>query len=125
MILYDIIFKGFKAFKGFKYNLKDKSELVGHLIIAISPHTVAGIIGRIIGFSRTQGFYAHPLFHSQMRRDIDGDEAGIMLLMDAFLNFSRGLLGTHRGATQDEPLVLSSLKVATYDICKYLNQTYP
>ena len=25
MILYDIIFKGFKAFKGFKYNLKDKS----------------------------------------------------------------------------------------------------
>src|SRR3989344_4996904 len=48
------------------YNLKDKSELVGHLIIAISPHTVAGIIGRIIGFSRTQGFYAHPLFHSQM-----------------------------------------------------------
>ncbi|MBS3155125.1 DNA polymerase II large subunit [Candidatus Woesearchaeota archaeon] len=93
------------------YNLKDKSELVGHLIIAISPHTVAGIIGRIIGFSRTQGFYAHPLFHSQMRRDIDGDEAGIMLLMDAFLNFSRGLLGTHRGATQDEPLVLSSLIV--------------
>jgi len=31
-----------------------------------------------------------------------------MLLMDALLNFSRKLLSAHRGATQDEPLVLSS-----------------
>ncbi|MDD5650534.1 MAG: DNA polymerase II large subunit [Candidatus Nanoarchaeia archaeon] len=51
------------------YNLKSKNDLVGHLVIAMSPHTVAGIIGRIIGFSKTQGFYTHPLFHSSMRRD--------------------------------------------------------
>ncbi|MBU0929441.1 MAG: DNA polymerase II large subunit, partial [Nanoarchaeota archaeon] len=58
-------FYGEKSF----YNLKDKSDLVGHLVISMSPHTVAGIIGRIIGFSKTQGFYAHPLLHSSMRRD--------------------------------------------------------
>ncbi|MBS3163492.1 DNA polymerase II large subunit [Candidatus Woesearchaeota archaeon] len=91
------------------YNLKDKTDLPGHLVIGLSPHTAAGIIGRIIGFSKTQGFYAHPLFHSNMRRDCDGDEAGVMLLMDAFLNFSRELLGDHRGATQDEPIVLNSI----------------
>lgn len=90
------------------YNLKDKNDIVGHLVVAMSPHTSAGIVGRIIGFSKTQGLLAHPNFHSIMRRDCDGDEAGIMLLMDALLNFSRRYLPAHRGAKQDEPLVLTS-----------------
>ena len=90
------------------YNLKEKSDLVGHLVVGLSPHTCAGIVCRIIGFSKMQGLAAHPYLHSIMRRDCDGDEAGIMFLMDALLNFSRKLLGSHRGATQDEPLVLTS-----------------
>tara|TARA_Y100000034_G_C6899437_1_gene415424 strand:+ start:59 stop:2878 length:2820 start_codon:yes stop_codon:yes gene_type:complete len=90
------------------YNFKNKEDLIGHLIVALSPHTSAGIVGRIIGFSKTQGFLTHPSFHSIMRRDCDGDEAGVMLLMDMFLNFSRKYLPTHRGATQDAPLVLTS-----------------
>ncbi len=51
------------------YSLKSKKDLVGHLIVAMSPHTSAGIICRIVGFSKVQGFYAHPLLHSIMRRD--------------------------------------------------------
>lgn len=90
------------------YRLKKKEELVGHLIVGIAPHISAGAIGRIIGFSRTQSFLAHPYFHSLMRRDCDGDESGILLLMDCFLNFSRTYLPEHRGARQDAPLVLSS-----------------
>lgn len=90
------------------YRLQKKSDLVGHLVIGLSPHTSAGIVARVIGFSKTQGFFAHPYLHSIMRRDIDGDEAGVMLMMDAFLNFSLKLIGAHRGATQDEPLVLTS-----------------
>ncbi len=93
------------------YNLKKKEDIVGHLVVGLSPHTAAGIVARIIGFSKIQALLAHPLFHSIMRRDCDGDEAGVMLLMDAFLNFSRKLLSDHRGATQDEPLVLSSVIV--------------
>ncbi|MFA5176330.1 MAG: DNA polymerase II large subunit [Candidatus Nanoarchaeia archaeon] len=93
------------------YNLKSKKDLVGHLVISLSPHTAAGIVARIIGFSKTQGFYAHPLLHSAMRRDCDGDEAGVMLIMDALLNFSRKLLSSKRGATQDEPIILSSIIV--------------
>ena len=81
---------------------------MGHLVIGLSPHTAAGIVGRIIGFSKTQGLITHPYFHSFMRRDCDGDEAGVMLMMDALINFSRDYLPAHRGATQDEPLVLSS-----------------
>jgi len=90
------------------YNLKKESDLIGHLIIGLAPHTSAAIVGRIIGFSKTQGFYAHPLFHAAQRRDLDGDESCVILLMDALLNFSRQFLPAHRGSTQDAPLVLTS-----------------
>jgi DNA polymerase II large subunit len=95
------------------YSLKSEQELVGHLVIALAPHTSAGIVGRIIGFSKTQALYAHPLFHAATRRDCDGDEASVTLLMDAFLNFSRQFLPDSRGSTQDAPLVLTSVLVPT------------
>jgi len=89
------------------YNLKKKEDLVGHLIIGLAPHISAGTIARIIGFSNTQGFYAHPMFHCAVRRDCDGDEVAVILLMDALLNFSRKYLPAHRGARQDTPLVIT------------------
>ncbi len=91
------------------YNLKDMDDLVGHLIVGLAPHTSAGIVGRIIGFSKTQTFLAHPLYHAAMRRDCDGDESCFLLLMDALLNFSVKYLPTSRGSTQDAPLVLTTL----------------
>jgi len=90
------------------YNLKKKNDIVGHLVLGMSPHTSAGVVGRIIGFSKTQGFYCHPYYHCLMRRDCDGDEACVILLLDVLLNFSRSYIPGHRGAKQDEPLVLSS-----------------
>jgi len=90
------------------YNLNSAQDLTGNIIIALAPHTSAAITGRIIGFSKTMGFYAHPLLHAATRRDCDGDEASITLLMDVLLNFSRQFLPNSRGATQDAPLVLTS-----------------
>ncbi len=90
------------------YKLKKKEDLIGHLVVGLAPHISAGMVGRIIGFSKTQGFLAHPSYHSALRRDCDGDEACILLLTDMLLNFSRHYLPTHRGSTQDAPLVLSS-----------------
>ncbi|MBC8494688.1 DNA polymerase II large subunit [archaeon] len=89
------------------YNLKSKEDLIGHYIVGLAPHTSAGILGRIIGFSKTQAFFAHPLFHAAMRRDVDGDESCFFLLMDAFLNFSQKYLPSSRGSTMDAPLVLT------------------
>jgi len=91
------------------YNLKRKEELAGVLVVGLAPHTSAGMLGRVIGFSKTQGFLAHPLFHAAMRRDCDGDESCVLLLMDAFLNFSRKYLPDSRGSTMDAPLVLTTL----------------
>jgi len=93
------------------YNLKSPADLVGHLVLCLAPHTSAGITARIIGFSRIQGLLAHPMIHAATRRDCDGDEACVTLLMDALVNFSRQYLPAHRGATQDAPLVLTSVLI--------------
>jgi len=90
------------------YNLKSEQDLAGQLVLVLAPHTSAAIAGRIIGFSQTQGLFAHPLMHAATRRDCDGDEASVMLLLDVLLNFSRQYLPAHRGATQDAPLVMTS-----------------
>ncbi len=90
------------------YNLKGKEDLVGHLVTCMAPHNCAGVIGRIIGFSKMQGLIASPYMHAAMRRDCDGDEAAVMLLMDVLLNFSRKFIPNHRGGTQDAPLVLNA-----------------
>jgi len=91
------------------YNMKKKEDVIGQLVIGLAPHISAGITGRIIGFSETQGMYCHPLYHAAMRRDCDGDEACVILFMDALLNFSRHFLPDKRGSrTMDSPLVLSS-----------------
>lgn len=95
------------------YNLKSPRDLVGHLVMALAPHTSAAIACRIVGFSQTQGFFAHPYIHSATRRDCDGDESGVLLLMDAFLNFSKHFLPNKNGGTMDAPLVLTSILLPT------------
>ncbi len=91
------------------YNIKRPEDLIGHLMMALAPHTSAGIVCRIIGFSKTQGFFAHPYIHAATRRDCDGDEACAILLMDAFLNFSKKYLPETLGSAMDAPLVLTSV----------------
>lgn len=91
------------------YNCRTREDLIGHLVIGLAPHTSAGTVGRIIGFSGTQGLYCHPYMHCAMRRDCDGDESCIFLLMDAFMNFSKAFLPTSRGGTMDAPLVLTTI----------------
>lgn len=89
------------------YNCQKKEDLIGHLIIGLAPHTSAGIIGRIIGFTKSQVTFAHPFWHAAKRRNCDGDEDSIILLLDGFLNFSRSFLPKKRGGTMDAPLVLT------------------
>ena len=95
------------------YNMKGRDDLIGQLVVGLSPHTSVGVIGRIIGFSSVQALYAHPLWHSALRRDCDGDEAALMLLLDCLINFSRYYLPSHRGSTQDAPLILNARIKAT------------
>ena len=91
------------------YNFKKESDIVGAFVIGLAPHISAGMMGRIIGFTDAQACISSPLWHAALRRDCDGDECCIMLLMDALLNFSRQYLPDRRGGrTMDAPLVLTS-----------------
>ncbi|HIE31117.1 MAG TPA: DNA polymerase II large subunit, partial [Methanosarcinales archaeon] len=71
------------------YNASQRNDLIGRLVIGLAPHTSAGVLGRIIGFTRASVGYAHPFFHAAKRRNCDGDEDCVMLLMDGLINFSR------------------------------------
>ncbi|MCD7781717.1 MAG: DNA polymerase II large subunit [Methanosphaera sp.] len=89
------------------YNATTRTDLVGHLIAGLAPHTSAGVLGRIVGFTKAAGCYAHPYFHSAKRRNCDSDEDAVMLLLDALLNFGKTYLPSTRGGSMDAPLVLS------------------
>lgn len=83
-------------------------DLIGSLLICLSPHTSAGVLGRLIGFTSAKAQYGHPFFHAAKRRNCDGDEDSIMLLLDGLLNFSDSFVPTTRGGTMDIPRVLST-----------------
>jgi DNA polymerase II large subunit len=90
------------------YNVKVRESLIGHLIVGLAPHTSAGIIGRIIGFTPARAIYAHPYWHAAKRRNCDGDEDGVMLLLDPLLNFSRHYLPSKIGGRMDATLVIGT-----------------
>jgi DNA polymerase II large subunit len=88
------------------YGASSKEDIIGHLVLGLAPHTSAGIVGRIIGFTTASACYAHPFFHAAKRRNCDGDEDSVLLLLDALLNFSLSFLPDKRGGKMDAPLVL-------------------
>ncbi|MEM2637547.1 MAG: DNA polymerase II large subunit, partial [Candidatus Korarchaeota archaeon] len=87
------------------YNIKSLEDVIGVLVLGLAPHTSAGIVGRVIGFTKSSNIYGHPLWHAAKRRNCDGDEDSIILLLDAFLNFSKEYLPDSPGAKMDAPLV--------------------
>ena len=89
------------------YHFDVQEDVVGKLVIGLAPHTSAGIIGRIIGFTNASVCYAHPYWHAAKRRNCDGDEDALILVLDALLNFSKSYLPAGRGGLMDAPLVLS------------------
>ena len=97
-------FYGMDAF----YEAGDERDLIGHLAIGLAPHTSGGVLCRIIGWTTASAGYAHPLFHAAKRRNCDGDEDSLMMLLDGLLNFSMSILPAGRGGLMDAPLVLST-----------------
>jgi len=90
------------------YEVEDRDELVGELVFGMAPHTSAAVVGRVVGFTSAAVGYAHPYFHASKRRNCDGDEDCVMLLLDGLVNFSKKYLPNARGGRMDAPLVMSS-----------------
>jgi DNA polymerase II large subunit len=90
------------------YQARTRQDIVGQLVIGLSPHTSVGVIGRIVGFTRASVCFAHPFWHATKRRDCDGDEDSVSLALDILLNFSRQFLPSRIGGIMDAPLLLTA-----------------
>ncbi len=90
------------------YKAREPEDLIGHLVMGLAPHTSGGVLARIIGYTTANVGYAHPFFHAAKRRNCDGDEDCVMLLLDGLINFSRSYLPESRGGLMDAPLVLTT-----------------
>jgi DNA polymerase II large subunit len=102
----DLLVKFYKLNRFFK--IRRLEDLTGHLVVGLAPHTSAGSLARIIGFTDAQVCFAHPFYHAAKRRNADGDEDGLMLLIDALLNFSHAYIPDKRGGRMDLPLLLTT-----------------
>tara|TARA_B100002052_G_scaffold45270_1_gene38084 strand:- start:7699 stop:9108 length:1410 start_codon:yes stop_codon:yes gene_type:complete len=91
-----------------EYKAESIDDMVGQLGIALAPHTSGGVLCRFIGWTDASAGYGHTLFHAAKRRNCDGDEDCIMLLLDGLLNFSRIILPSSRGGRMDAPLTLTT-----------------
>jgi DNA polymerase II large subunit len=89
------------------YRLQKPEDVVGIMVAVLSPHTYGAVACRVIGISDANVLYAHPLLHAAKRRDCDGDEDSVMLLLDVFINFSRHYLPDRIGGAMDSPLLLT------------------
>ena len=88
------------------YKVESREGLLGHLVVTLAPHTSGGVLGRLIGFTKARAWFNHPYMVAARRRNADGDEDSVLLLLDCLLNFSREFLPEKRGGLMDAPLVL-------------------
>ena len=86
------------------YDFKNLNDLIGHLIVGISPATSIGLIGRIIGFVDASVCYAHPAWHAAKEHNASADD--ITLFMDVLLNFSPQFLSYQNGDFFGAPILL-------------------
>jgi len=90
------------------YRARTPDDLVGQAVVTLAPHTSGGVLARLIAYTPARCAFAHPFLVAARRRNCDGDEDSLILLLDALLNFSRSFLPENRGGLMDAPLVLST-----------------
>ena len=51
------------------YRATSPSDIIGRLLIGLAPHTSAGVLCRVVGYTKANVGYAHPFFHAAKRRN--------------------------------------------------------
>ncbi|MHA2175869.1 MAG: hypothetical protein ACXABI_13630 [Candidatus Hodarchaeales archaeon] len=89
------------------YRLTSKKNLIGSIIVGISPISQVAIIGRIIGITKFNLLFAHPIWHLLKSRYCNGVNDSITLLLDVLLNFSKDLSPSSHGGDLDTPNIIN------------------
>jgi len=86
------------------YKITRTSDLIGKLLMGLAPHTSAGIVGRIIGFTKAKVNFAPPYWHAAKRRNcLSRDEE--ILIWD---NNTHQLIRKNIGEIVDEFVALGA-----------------
>lgn len=85
------------------YNLKSTDDLLGQLVVGLSPHTSGGVLGRIIGYCDANVGYAHPYFHTAKRRNCFHPSTDILVWDEEAGAYSRSSLGELSGEAFNAP----------------------
>ncbi|MBT7241671.1 MAG: DNA polymerase II large subunit, partial [Candidatus Diapherotrites archaeon] len=91
------------------YNAKTKEDLIGALLLGLAPHTSAAVTSRVIGYTKARLGFGHPFWVCAKRRNVDGDQDSVLMLMDGLLNFSLKYLANRNGGKMDAPVVFSTI----------------
>ncbi|MDX1798282.1 MAG: LAGLIDADG family homing endonuclease, partial [Candidatus Lokiarchaeia archaeon] len=86
------------------YGIRKIQDLTGHLVIGLAPHTSAGAITRIIGFTNTQVCYAHPFYHATKRRNCLSSNTNIFTINSEKSHFTT-LQEFYQKTNSDEVIV--------------------
>ncbi|ODS42626.1 MAG: hypothetical protein MSIBF_04810 [Candidatus Altiarchaeales archaeon IMC4] len=62
------------------YRIENRQGLLGKLVVGLAPHTSAGIIGRVVGFTDASVCFAHPYWHTAKRRNCLVPETEVLVL---------------------------------------------
>jgi len=89
------------------YRLRTSENVAGLLIVGISPTSQIGVIGRVIGHTKNNVLFAHPLWHHLKSRQCNGVSDSITLFLDVLINFSREFIPAFHGGLLDTPTVLN------------------
>ena len=95
------------------YNAKTKEDLIGTLLLGLAPHTSAAVTSRVIGYTKARLGFGHPYWVCAKRRNVDGDQDSVMMLMDGLLNFSQKYLANRNGGKMDAAIVFSTIVTPT------------
>ncbi len=91
------------------YNARTKEDLIGTLLLGLAPHTSAAVTSRVIGYTKARLGFGHPFWVCAKRRNVDGDQDSVMLLMDGLLNFSQKYLANRNGGKMDAAIVFTTI----------------
>jgi DNA polymerase II large subunit len=90
------------------YNAKTREDLIGTLLLGLAPHTSAAVTSRVIGYTKARLGFGHPFWVCAKRRNVDGDQDSVMMLMDTLLNFSQKFLANRNGGKMDAAIVFTT-----------------
>jgi len=91
------------------YNASTINDLLGTLLLGLAPHTSAAVTSRVIGYTKARLGFGHPFWVCAKRRNVDGDQDSVIMLMDGLLNFSQKFLANRNGGKMDAAIVFTTL----------------